>query len=100
MKLFNVAIFLSFYHRTDLNPSDMFYSMGRSDRGLVVIFNHEFYDEIDGKAMQTRYGTSIDVEKLTATFSNLGFEIDVQENLTRQEVIEYVNQGEMPCVVI
>ncbi|PSN56820.1 Caspase-1 [Blattella germanica] len=75
---------------TELKPNDMFYSMKRPERGLAIIFNHEFYDEIDGEKPEIRHGTSQDVEKLMATFGELGFQIDIQENLTHDEIIKHV----------
>jgi hypothetical protein len=76
-----------------MKPNDQYYSMKSTDRGLAVIFSHESYDEIDGTKPAPRHGTSIDVEKLSCTFSDLGFTIDVQEDKTYEEIIDRISQG-------
>ncbi|XP_069705581.1 caspase-1-like isoform X2 [Periplaneta americana] len=77
---------------TELKPNDLYYSMKRPERGLAVIFNHEFYDEIDGEKPENRHGTNADVENLNITLSNLGFVVDVQHNLTCAEILGHVGQ--------
>lgn len=77
---------------TEMKPNDQYYSMKSTDRGLAVIFSHESYDEIDGTKPAPRHGTSIDVDKLSRTFRGLGFEIDIQENKTYEEIRDHISQ--------
>ena len=80
--------------RTELMPSTLFYSMQRTERGLVIIFNHESYDEVDGKkADGRRHGTSEDVKRLDSTFYDLGFKVVVEDDLTYQEITAYILDG-------
>jgi hypothetical protein len=67
--------------------------MKKTDRGLVIIFSHESFDEIDGAEAKPRHGTSKDVEKLSYTFSDLGFKIDLQENRTYKEIMYHISLG-------
>jgi hypothetical protein len=65
----------------------------KKGRSLAIIINHEVFDEIDGYSPERRYGTVRDVEGLSNTFSDLGFEIDLQENKTCKEITDYVSKG-------
>jgi hypothetical protein len=67
--------------------------MKKTVRGLAIIFNHEFFDEIDGHKPERRHGTMTDVQGLITTFSGLGFDIDLQENRTYNEIINHITQG-------
>lgn len=66
-------------------------------RGLAIIFNHESYDEIDGKQIKTRDGTSEDVKRLSGTLFELGFQVHVQENLTHAEIQGLISDGNVHC---
>ena len=67
--------------------------MKNEERGLAIIFSHEFFDEIDGYPLEPRDGTVSDVEKLSSTFSCLGFKIDIQENRTYRQIMDHISQG-------
>jgi hypothetical protein len=89
-----LEVILMFTFRTELMPSTLFYSMQRTERGLVIIFNHESYDKIDGKtAERRRHGTSEDVERLKSTFHGLGFNVVVKQDLTYQQITAYISEG-------
>jgi hypothetical protein len=79
--------------RTDLDQNDLYYSMKKTERGLAIIFNHEFFDDIDGDSAEPRSGTMSDVKRLCCTFSDLGFKIDLQENRTYNEIMDHISQG-------
>jgi hypothetical protein len=67
--------------------------MKKTVRGLAIIFSHENFDEIDGHSCKPRDGTKRDVEKLSSTFSDLGFKIDPQKDKTYKQIIDHVSQG-------
>ena len=67
--------------------------MKKKDRGLAIIFSHEDFDEIDGRSAERRHGNVIDVERLSSTFSDLGFEIDLQKDRTYQEILDHISRG-------
>ena len=65
----------------------------KKGRGLAIIINHEVFDVIDGYAPEPRHSTVMDVERLKSTFSDLGFKIDLQENKTYKQIVDYISQG-------
>jgi len=67
--------------------------MKNEDRGLAIIFSHEFFDIIEGYPDEPRYGTEIDVEGLSYTFSGLGFKIDLQKNRTYKQIMKHISKG-------
>ena len=67
--------------------------MKEKDRGIAIIFSHEFFEEIDGHSAEPRDGTETDVERISSTFSDLGFEIDLQKNKTYEEIMDHISQG-------
>jgi hypothetical protein len=67
--------------------------MKNEKRGLAVIFSHEFFDEIDGCQHEPRHGTVTDVERLSSTFSGLGFKIDLQKDKTYEQIMDHILQG-------
>ena len=67
--------------------------MKEKDRGIAIIFSHEFFEEIDGHSAEPRDGTETDVERISSTFSDLGFEIDLQKNSTYEEIMAHIKQG-------
>ena len=76
-----------------MDQNDLYYSMKKKDRGLAIIFSHEHFEERDGRSAERRHGNVMDVERLSSTFSDLGFEIDLQEDRTYQEIIEHISRG-------
>jgi hypothetical protein len=67
--------------------------MKKEERGLAVIFSHEFFDEIDGYRPEPRHGTKTDVKELSSTFSGLGFKIDLQKNKSYKQIMDHISQG-------
>lgn len=66
------------------------YNMSHKYRGKCVVFNHEIFDT----GFEPRDGSSIDAKRIDKTFSNLGFEVEILENLEHNKVIEKINQRE------
>jgi hypothetical protein len=79
--------------RIERGQNDLYYSMKKAKRGLVIIFNQEDFDEIDGHKVDPRDGTSEDVERLSKTFTRLRFDIDEQKNLSYREIMQYISKG-------
>jgi len=67
--------------------------MKEKDRGLAIIFSHEFFDEIDGYPDDPRDGTVTDVRRISSTFSDLGFKIDIQANRTYKQITDHISKG-------
>jgi len=65
----------------------------KKNRGRAIIFSHDVFDEIDGYSHDPRHGTDNDVDRLSSTFSDLGFNIDLQENKTYKEITDHISQG-------
>ena len=63
--------------------------MNHERRGKAVIFNH---DTFTLPGINPRKGSDVDVDYLQKTFDLLGFEVDIQHNLTRAELTAYVNK--------
>jgi caspase-like apoptosis-related cysteine protease len=76
---------------TQLDQNDLYYSL-KKGRGLAIIINHEVFDEIDVYSHGRRRGTVRDLEILKKTFSDLGFEIDLQENKTYKQIMDHISQ--------
>ncbi|XP_065934127.1 caspase-6-like [Magallana gigas] len=63
------------------NNTEEVYSMRRKRRGLVYLINNELFD-----ALPRRYGTEFDRDDLTKLFTDLHFEVIVENNLTAEEI--------------
>jgi hypothetical protein len=79
--------------RKERGQNGLYYSMKKAARGLVIIFNQEVFDKIDGHSAPRRDGTSEDVKRLSRTFSLLRFEIDEQKDKTHEEIMQYISDG-------
>ena len=58
-----------------------YYSMENTNHGLCLIINNEIYN-----SNSPRIGSGLDVTNLTNLFSELGFVIILEENLTQSEM--------------
>ena len=68
------------------------YFMCSSPRGQALIINNESFDEIrvgDGK--RHRKGSKVDGNNLQQLFHELGFNVDLQRNLTRNQMENSIN---------
>lgn len=73
-------------------PIEYYYKMNHKNRGLALIFNHETFYSFD---MPTRKGTSVDRDRLKRTFTDLGFEVRVYDNLKEAEIRTTLENGEL-----
>ncbi|XP_075991933.1 caspase drICE-like [Anticarsia gemmatalis] len=71
----------------------LYYDM--SGDKYLLIFNHETFQKtvyFKNKQPKTRVGTDKDVKKLSRVFDDLGFRVDVHDNLVYDKIIEKVQQ--------
>ncbi|XP_033247574.1 caspase-1-like isoform X1 [Drosophila miranda] len=66
------------------------YNMNHKNRGLALIFNHEFFKI---PTLQTRLGTNVDAEELSKTFKKLGFDVTVHKDCKWQKIRENVEKA-------
>ncbi|XP_011310750.1 caspase-1 isoform X1 [Fopius arisanus] len=64
------------------------YNMNHKNRGKCVVFNHEIFDT----GFPPREGSALDAKKIDKTFSSLGFEVEILEDLEHSKVIEKINE--------
>lgn len=88
-----------FFEDVDFTASD-FDDQLRTDRpvydltttekkGVLVIVNNTTFSSPATK----RLGSDVDVTKLNQVFTNLGFEIQVAQNLMASQMVEFVHRG-------
>ena len=73
----------------DMNPDEL-YAMDKNPHGVcLIINNHRFYHATDqSKAHPDRGGAEIDQYNLTQTFRYLRYRVEVQENLTSDQMTD------------
>jgi len=95
------------YHNYTSEVSPMnsrhLYKMGTFPRGIMIVFNMEYFMENTGMAGFPRKGTERDADGLCALFLELGFIVERVDNATRQMVDEVctrvVSEGsQVSCV--
>ncbi|XP_015116486.1 caspase-1 isoform X2 [Diachasma alloeum] len=64
------------------------YNMSHKYRGKCIVFNHDVFDT----GFPFREGSVLDAKRIDKTFSNLGFEVEILENLEHSKVIEKINE--------
>ncbi|XP_029173606.1 caspase-1-like isoform X2 [Nylanderia fulva] len=64
------------------------YNMSHKHRGKCIIFNHEEFDETVDK----REGSTVDVMRLEKSFGRLGFDVEVQNNLSHAEIMDKIEK--------
>jgi len=62
------------------------YDMTHSRRGHFVVINNRYFTQETGKT--ERNGSDVDAANLFATFKQLGFQVDLKSNLTRQDMLQ------------
>ena len=68
------------------------YFMCSSPRGQALIINNESFDEITvGEGKKHRKGSDVDGNNLQQLFHELGFNVDLQRNLTRNQMANSIN---------
>lgn len=74
-----------FVERNNQEIDNYEYPRNGKDAGLVVIFNHERFDQLD-----IRKGSRRDVNELVQSFGRIGYNIEkryIHNDLTRKQVI-------------
>ncbi|XP_068625325.1 caspase-1-like [Battus philenor] len=71
------------YNRRALSKFATTYELEKFDKNCLIIFNQE---NVDG--FNPRYGTEKDVQSLTSTFSDFGFEVTEHKDFTKDEVFK------------
>lgn len=64
------------------------YNMDHKHRGKCIIFNHEEFDENVDK----REGSTVDVKRLQESFGRLGFDIEVENDLSHAEIMDKIEK--------
>lgn len=67
---------------------DIFYNMKHKKRGLALIFNHETFDG----DLSTRFGTTKDRDRLQTVLTNLGFKVEVFNDMTCKDIFNYIQE--------
>jgi len=74
------------------------YNMNHENRGKCIIFNHENFDF---NSFNQRVGSTLDVKRLEKSFGNLGFDVEVYDDFTHNEIISKINTGKiMLCHIL
>ena len=66
------------------------YDMRHKKFGKCVIFNHEFYQDNKNRP---RAGSTADAASLYQTFSNIGFDVTMKNDLTSNKLLDYIASG-------
>lgn len=66
------------------------YNMNHKNRGKCIIFNHEEFDSCIDK----REGSTTDAMRLQKSFGNLGFDIEIENDLSHMEVMDKIEKRE------
>ena len=76
---------------TEMNPEE-FYILNKNPHGVcLIINNYQFYHDTDpSKAHPDRGGAEIDQYNLTQTFRYLRYKVEVRENLTADQMTDYL----------
>lgn len=64
------------------------YNMGHKYRGKCLVFNHEIFET----GFSRREGSSVDAKRIKTTFTNLGFDVDVLDNLEHSDVLDEIKK--------
>ncbi|XP_072753824.1 caspase-1 isoform X2 [Anoplolepis gracilipes] len=64
------------------------YNMNHKHRGKCIIFNHEEFDA----GVDKREGSTTDVMRLKKSFGNLGFDIEIENDLSHIEIMDKIEK--------
>lgn len=67
------------------------YNMNHENRGTAIIFNHEWFEDIN--KYPVRNGTNVDCDTLKKTFEMLGFEVKIFNNKKLHEIEEELQKS-------
>nr|KAF6373140.1 caspase 3 [Pipistrellus kuhlii] len=68
------------------SQNDNTYKMDYPEMGLCIIINNKNFNKSTG--MAPRSGTDVDAANLQETFRNLKYEVRIQNDLTREKIVE------------
>lgn len=69
---------------------DEFYNMSHPNRGMALIFNHRFFNEM---LCKPRRGTDYDCDKMQSVLETMGFHVKIYNDYTRLEIMETLDIG-------
>lgn len=73
-------------------PEKFFYNMNNKNRGIAIIFCHEFF-ELPSDYFERRFGTHHDCKNLERTWTKLGFKVKILHNLRYDQIIQVLKNG-------
>uniref|UniRef100_A0A3Q2VFF8 Caspase-8 n=1 Tax=Haplochromis burtoni TaxID=8153 RepID=A0A3Q2VFF8_HAPBU len=65
-----------------------YYTLTHNPRGLCVVFNNEIFT---GTNLSNRKGTQKDADTLTEVFTRLGFQVEIHDNCTAEQMKKEIN---------
>lgn len=69
--------------------NDFYYNLNHKNRGVAVIFNHEYFNI---ERLKQRSGTNEDEANLKRTLKNLGFLVHCFKDLTTMELFHQIEK--------
>lgn len=66
------------------------YNMNHKNRGVALIFNHEFFDI---PSLKSRSGTNVDSAELKLALEGLGFSVSVHKDCKLGDILKYVEKA-------
>ncbi|XP_017108317.2 caspase-1 [Drosophila bipectinata] len=66
------------------------YNMNHKNRGLALIFNHEFFDI---PSLKSRAGTNVDSAELESALQGLGFKVSVHKDCKFRDILKHVEKA-------
>ncbi|CAG9763265.1 unnamed protein product [Ceutorhynchus assimilis] len=85
------------------DPEDEYYNMSHSNRGIALIFNHQYFDSPFNKE---RKGTEFDRDAIQGVLKKIGFHVEVYEDYSREKIMETLqivskmDHTENDCLVV
>lgn len=66
------------------------YPMNRKNRGFAVIINNKTFDQ--GVGLGARNGTDVDASALANRFAELGFDVELEDDVTTEEMMQIMKK--------
>lgn len=64
------------------------YNMNHKNRGKCIVFNQETFDT----GLKQRYGSSEDAKRIESTFKNLGFNVEILDDLEHSDIMKKIDE--------
>ncbi|XP_044013185.1 caspase-1-like isoform X1 [Aphidius gifuensis] len=64
------------------------YNMNHKNRGKCIVFNQETFDT----GLKTRNGSSEDAKRIETTFKNLGFNVEILDDLEHTDIMKKIDE--------